>query len=372
MQIHIGSKHLTADVAVALDTTGREHLVVVAKATWSIPEPGQRPRPLAPEPLAMADTFYGEPGVSAMRYGSDFCRFKAQCDVLFDACAHAPGGKPVRRMDVSVQVGSLHKQVRVHGPRSWSRYLGVTVLGDGEPFTQMPLHHGHAYGGTRWYDKGDQKLCEAHLPNPAGLGFAGPKTADQMHHQPAPNLENPKKAVSKPDGKYAPHALSALGRHWSPRRELAGTYDDKWREEVFPLLPADFDEGYHQVAPVDQRIAYPQGGERVVLQGLLPAFQVLSFPLPQLPLHVHARRQDDSTSSEPMRVDTLFFEPEASRFSAVWRASMPLKRRLQEFQSVTVTAWDRTVWLSRQTKAGCPGCGPGPALEQPPLPQEVL
>jgi hypothetical protein len=363
MQIHIGSKHLTADVAVALDTTGREHLVVVAKATWSIPEPGQRPRPLAPEPLAMADTFYGEPGVSAMRYGSDFCRFKAQCDVLFDACAHAPGGKPVRRMDVSVQVGSLHKQVRVHGPRSWSRYLGVTVLGDGEPFTQMPLHHGHAYGGTRWYDKGDQKLCEAHLPNPAGLGFAGPKTADQMHHQPAPNLENPKKAVSKPDGKYAPHALSALGRHWSPRRELAGTYDDKWREEVFPLLPADFDEGYHQVAPVDQRIAYPQGGERVQLHNFLRGIEHLNFQLPKLSLFMEIQRTDDRIEPLMPHVDTLFFETEQRRFSAVWRAAVPIQRRIQEFKALGLSPVQARPLTARHTTRHCPGCAAPAAFE---------
>jgi hypothetical protein len=71
VQIHVGSKHLAADVAVALDVMGREHLVIVAKATWSIPAPGPRPRPLEPEPLALTDVFYGQPGESALRYGSD-------------------------------------------------------------------------------------------------------------------------------------------------------------------------------------------------------------------------------------------------------------------------------------------------------------
>jgi hypothetical protein len=308
MQIHIGSKHLVADMAVALDVSGREHLVVVAKATWSIPEPGQRPRPLKPEPLVMSDQFYGEPGESALRYGSDFARFKPQCDVIFDACAHAPGGKPVKQMEVSVQVGSMKKTVRVHGPRKWQRTLGVTRMGETEPFTRMPLHYGYAFGGKRGYEKDEQTLAEACLHNPSGIGYAGSKTASQMHGAPAPSLEDPKKAVSKPDGSYIPCALSPLARHWSPRRELGGTYDEKWREGVFPLLPADFDEAYHQVAPVDQRLAYPSGGEEIMLKGVMSAFNVISFRLPQFPLHLHALRKDESSISALMYVDTLFFE----------------------------------------------------------------
>ena len=82
MQLHIGSKHLAAGISVQLDVSGREHLVVVAKATWSLPAPGQRPRPLPPQPLAMADQYFGDPGESAMRYGADVLRFKPRCDVI--------------------------------------------------------------------------------------------------------------------------------------------------------------------------------------------------------------------------------------------------------------------------------------------------
>ncbi len=216
MQIHIGAKHLIADISVALDVSGREHLVVVAKATWRIPEPGQRPRPLPPEPLVMSDLFYGEPGESALRYGSDFARFKPRCDVIFDACAHAPDGQPVKQMDVSVQVGSMTKTLRVHGPRRWQRTLGLTQLSEPEPFTRMPLHYGLAYGGTRWYGEGDEKLCEALLANPAGLGYAGRKTVAQMDGEPAPCLEDPKRPVRKPGGDYAPIALSAVPSNCPP------------------------------------------------------------------------------------------------------------------------------------------------------------
>jgi hypothetical protein len=136
MQLHVGSKHLVADVAVALDVHGREHLVVVAKGTWSIPQPGQRPRPLPPQALVMADEFYGEPGVSPLRCGSDFARFKPRCDVIFDACAHAPQGSDGGEVSVITarwQVGAAQKLARVCGPRSWTRTLGVARLGAPQP-----------------------------------------------------------------------------------------------------------------------------------------------------------------------------------------------------------------------------------------------
>jgi hypothetical protein len=361
MQIHLGSKHLVADVAVALDVTGREHLVIVAKASWRIPEPGQRPRPIQPQPLVMADEFYGEPGESAMRYGSDFARFKPKCDVLFDACAHAPEGKAVKQMDVEVQVGAMKKRVRVHGPRKWQRILGLTQMGEAEPFTRMPLHYGYAFGGTRWYDKGlgknKQRLAEAHLANPSGLGYAGSKTADQMHDEPAPSLEKPGKAVGSPGAKLEPWALSAVARHWSPRRELAGTYDEAWQRDVFPLLPADFNEAYHQCSPLDQQIPHLQGGEEVTLLGLLPGRAELRFTLPQLKLYAHVRRSQGATESRVLAPDTLFFETEAHRFSAVMRATYPLHRHMQEFESITVNSLDPERWRERQAQSNCVGCG---------------
>lgn len=356
MQIHVDSKHLVADVAVALDPAGHEHMVVVAKATWNIPAPGQRPRPLKPQPLVMADEFYGEPGESALRYGSDFARFKARCDVIFNASAHVAGGKPVKQMDVAVQVGAMKKQVRVSGSRRWFRLLGISTLSPSEPFVCMPLHYGFAYGGSRWFDKGADRLCEAHLPNPVGLGFAGRKTVSQIDNEPAPCLEDPSKPVKSPDGQYQPHALSAVARHWSPRRELAGTYDQQWREEVFPLLPGDFDEAHHQVAPKDQQIDYPKGGELVVLRGVLPQCPSLSFTLPLYPLFAHAKYVDDSLVSEPMKVDTLYFDTEAGTMNAVWRASMPLRRRLQDFKAVAVSGKDQRAWHAQQARASCAGC----------------
>ena len=363
MEVVVGSKRLAGGAIVALDVSGREHLVLVAKATWSIPGPGERPRPLPPQPLAMADVFVDEPGKSAMLYGTDYARFKPRCDVLFNASAHAPAGQPVQDLLVAWQVGPLKKGLRVVGPRTWRKRLGLVSLTKPEPFTQMPLHYGLAFGGSRTYRKGRgddaQTLTEAHLANPEGIGWFGKHTAGEVDEAAAPNLEAIDDPIMRPDGKHQPAAFSAVARHWEPRKQYAGTYDEAWQKDVFPFLPEDFDERFHQCAPEDQQMDYPKGGEPVTLRNRMAERDYVQFNLPAFDtMQFRVLRKDYSTEMPQPVVDTLYFEPDEGRFSAVWRASVPIRRRLQEFSTVAIGPVDPAWWEAVQSgrDGECQGC----------------
>ena len=361
MEIVIGSRHLAVDVSCAFDVDGREHLLVVAKASWQIPEAGQRARPLAPQPIALADIFAGEPGESAMLYGADLARFKPRCDVLFNASAHAPDGEPVTELSAGWQVGPLRKGLRVHGARSWRSRLGIVTPGPAAPFQSMPLHFGHAFGGTRARKPGrnGEALADALLANPSGIGWFGRHAADAPEGHSVPNLEALDDPVRKPNGKQAPVAFSAIARHWQPRPGFAGTYDEAWQKEVFPFLPEDFDEQFNQCAPADQQMAYPAGGEQVVLHNMMAGRPDVRFRLPRLDnFQVRILRADYSTEAPAAPADTLYFEPDAGRFSVVWRASVPVRRRLQEFVTVAVGPVSAQWWREKSLGADdCAGCG---------------
>lgn len=366
MEVVIGSRHLAADLAVALDVAGREHLVIVAKATWRIPEAGQRPVPLPPQPLVHADEYYGDPGLSAMRYGADFARFKPRCDLLFDACAHPPDGAPVSELIVAWRVGATQKALRVHGPRTWVKRRGGYAASPALPFSKQPLHYGLAFGGSRAYMENGQAGTEALLANPAGIGWAGRYTAPYLEGLPAPSLEAIDNAVSSPTGKHAPIAFSAVGRHWHPRASFAGTYDEHWKNEIFPFLPPDFDERFHLCAPEDQQIDYPQGGEPVILRHMLENRPDVRFSLPAFDtLKIRVLRTDYTQESPSPVVDTLFFEPEAGRFSAVWRASLPIRRRIQEFDTIAIGPVDPKWWdAKRLGTSGCVNCNDDDAVQE--------
>ncbi|MCL2875048.1 MAG: DUF2169 domain-containing protein [Betaproteobacteria bacterium] len=328
------------DAFTAYDVSGYEHLVTIVKATWQIPTGDHPPYPIIPPPpFCIADEFHGEAGLSPMRYGSDYFRFKSRCDVLFDSVAHAPDGKPVPRLDVSVQVGNWRKKLRVHGDRKWQHGLVGLTPGEAEPFVSIPLHFGRAFGGSREY--GNDKRCESLLSNPSGIGWGGPHTWHKLKGEPVPNLEYPNDPILDPQGGHRPAALSAVPGHWDPRRRYTGTYDDAWRRDRSPLLPDDFDERFYQSAPEDQQLSYPHGGEQVVLRNLLARAEEVSFKLPPLAgIKLHVTRNDDSVQTLDAYPDTLFFETESNRFSVIWRASALLRRNLIEVDEIELDAPD--------------------------------
>lgn len=376
MQVTVGSPHLAVSKFVSSDVAGRDHLVIVTKATWSFPMPGERPRPLAPLPFVDADEYLGEPGLSPMRYGSDDALFKPRCDVIFDACAHSPPGEPVTEQVVAWSIGGLSKSVKVTGHRRWSRRLGVWTLSAPQPFEQMPLHYDKAYGGTLTYRLRDKTLADCLSTNPVGTGFAKRRTLAQLDGAAAPCLEALDDPIRSPGGQHRPMAFGPIGRHWLPRRSFSGTYDESWRRNVFPFLPEDFDERFHQCAPPDQQMEYPTGGEAVVLHNMSSTFvngtSVLRFKLPSFDgLAVRVLRKDYSHETLRPVVDTLFFEPDAptaddaparrGRFTAVWRCRTAIRRRIQEFDTVAVGPVDPAWWAAKtsgQFGGGCSTCGP--------------
>lgn len=360
MQVVNGSHLLRSEVFPATDVRGQEHLVVVIKGTWSLPGPGQRPRPMQALPLAFADEHYGDAGTSAVRCAADLVRFKPQCDIVFDACAHSPDGQPVSTLGVHAQVGNWRKQIKVWGQRSWKQTLKGVEPSEPQPFVSMPLHLGMAFGATRTHTKRREIEIEAYDLNPVGIGWAGPNTLRQIGGQPMACLEDFKDPIVRPDGKHRPFGLNAIGANVPERSQYVGTYDEAWRKDVFPYLPEDFDERFFQCAPLDQRVDYLKGGEEVLLTHMVQGQPHLQFKLPELSdLQVRILRKDYSLEVPAVHADTLFFETEAERFSVVCRTSVPIRRRIQEFNTITIGPVDEQWWRARSLgldENGCAGC----------------
>ena len=128
---------------------GRELLIIVVKATYTIPahgEPLQRAERQVP--LVTADQFSGEPGQSAPLFETDFAHHKPACDVLLIGSAYAPQGEPVGRVPVGLRIGSMAKRFCVVGPRVWYKsMLGIKATSP-QPFTALPISYDVAFGGT--------------------------------------------------------------------------------------------------------------------------------------------------------------------------------------------------------------------------------
>ena len=346
----INATRMTAGYNMGLEPSGRELLVVVIKGTFVLPKPGEQVR-LADEqlPLIMADTFSGEPGFSAPVQEIDFAPRKHRCDVLLTGHARAPAGKQVSRMRAGLRVGPMEKVFDVVGDRVWQ--AGLTGITASAPlhFIEMPVSYDRAFGGADRYSEVESEH-DAYLPNPVGRGWHKHLKNAWVDGSPLPNIEAIGGGVSFPSDKCTPVALGPLGRGWPQRARYAGTYDDAWLADVFPFLPADFDERYYQAAPEDQQVPVPKAPMDVVLTGFT-ADGTRQFTLPHFDAPVHVFPKRGEREDYVATLDTIVFELDLERLTMSWRVARPLKKSMHEIAQVLVGKKGRDWWQQREQVA---------------------
>jgi hypothetical protein len=339
---------MVAGYTMGMEPSGRELLVAVVKGTFHLPgESGSATRLHEQQmPLVMADTFTGEPGFSAPYHEVDFAPRKRRCDVLLQGSAYAPQGRPSQRVPVGIRIGDWSKSFAVVGDRHWQASFGSISSSEPAPFIAKRISYDCAYGGVETRDQNTAGQ-EAYMRNPVGKGFHRQLKSDFADGCPLPNTEELNRAVDRPDGEFAPMAFGPVGRGWMPRIRHAGTYDQNWLDNVFPFLPADFDDGYYQAAPDDQQINYPQGGEEVVLVNLSPAGRLsFNLPLVQVPIVFFGVKGPHHETMAAL--DTIAIFPDDGVFTLTWRASLPLKKNMFEVRQLLAGRMPRAWWRARE------------------------
>ncbi len=357
MQIINGTDY-EADLIQSIDKHGKKFAVIIVKGTFAFPAESGQVLQIAEQqvPIIAADAFEGEPGLSNPYFESEYVGYKARCDIVVKATAHAPEGKAVRKLQAGFQFADLKKTVQVVGDRVWK--LGFFGLRRSwpKPFTTMPVTYARAFGGT-WYGRRKDGAGVSYLRNPVGSGFGRWWYFFRMLGKPLPNLEQPGKPVRWKGGNYKPWSFGPIGRSWDPRRKYGGTYDKKWLKNTFPLLPADFDERYFQCVPENQQTTYPQGGEEVRLTNLHPQWPEFRFNLPAVDLPMSVQMTNYRNHLLKPVVDTITIDADAHNVTIVWRSRQPIKRSLREIESIVIgDPNDERVKAALGNDDGC-GCG---------------
>lgn len=190
-----------------IDQYDQEFHVIVMRATFDITSDLNLMPADEQAPLVVADQYFGEMNKGSVRQESDLAHYKPNCDVIINAAAYAPGGKPASSFNVGISISErseqiiLEKTLTVTGPRHWYENDKHWQLGEPEPISSLPLRYEYAYGGECRVEKDDpaaEKLNSEYLltqeqraehpagpdqapaahtaceTNPIGMGFTEP------------------------------------------------------------------------------------------------------------------------------------------------------------------------------------------------------
>ena len=311
--------------AVVLDKRGAETLIVALKATYAISDDGGLTVAEEQAPIKPGDEFRGEPDASSIAFESELGPPKLATDVFLRGSATAPR-RGTTYVEVGFRVGPVQERAVVFGNRRWSNSMGRPSASAPEPFDTVPLTWENAFGGTDLSPTNPKH--HGHEPqNPVGRGFRAKHTNAPWENELLPNIEHPLALISGPGDGGAPVGFGPIGRNWDPRVRFAGTYDQKWMEERAPLLPADFDERFHNAGPAPLLVpGYLKGGEPVEVTGCTRKGW-LGFSLPRLELECPVLV--DGTLHEPeMNLNSVTVDTELMQVLLLWKAQLNVHGKL--------------------------------------------
>jgi len=258
-------------------------------------------------------------------------------EVICLGAAHAPGGRAVEQMTVSLQVGTVQRELLVSGDRSWQGNDGTAIITAPMPFIRMPLAWSRAFGGRAdVHIDPDTTIEVAHPLNPFGRGFnpyPAAKSAGEMLECPKsfpqvigprllPNVEDPAHPVVGWDDEPEPSGWATVpltsGMQALRTLELPPGCDPHQETKTPVVVPLDFlaqprlkDGAYHRAATC-WIIDLPTRGTVVVMEGMTPEGRA-SFSLPTLDVFVdYVVGQREGTRL--LRPQVLVLLPEERRF----------------------------------------------------------
>ena len=95
---------------------GQYFYTQVVKATFSLPASETEKIEVASEQLPFfGSDEYDDSITGPVKFESDLVLFKPRSDIALVGSAHAPEGKPVAELDVSMKVGEVGKKIKVFG-----------------------------------------------------------------------------------------------------------------------------------------------------------------------------------------------------------------------------------------------------------------
>lgn len=309
----VNTTPFAAERGVLLNGKAEQLWVVLIKGTFEYALNGHMDLAATQEPVAQSPSYIGEIGASTLLRDPEMVMDHPGTAVTLYGTATAPDGKPRPTFDVGLSINAVQRRVRVFGNRYWKRGWRGLRPSAPQPMTEMPLRYERAYGGFH------ATTGEQYPENPIGVGFYTRRA--EAIEQALPNLEDPQSLLTRWDQRPAPACLAAIPSSWSPRRERAGTADERWQRERAPLWPEDLQPIYFNAAPAAQQVGTRlRGGEQVQLENI-GGHPRVQFALPRVMFDVRAKLASGQLAMS-VNLDRVIIEADRRQVIMVWRSTL--------------------------------------------------
>lgn len=212
---------------------------------------------------------------------------------------------PVNKLDVSVSVGHISKELSIFGNRIWTE----SGIGQAQVFNKIAINYTNAFGG-RDYAK-----------NPLGKGYY----PDNSPGRPLPNIELSQQLIVAKNDTPEIAGFEPYLPTW-PQRNFSGNFDTttsivKLEDEVLPI--------HLNSAPSDQRFSgFFYGDEKIEIKNMHPKRPVINSALPELRFRAFAVQKNTNSSDTFVEMvtqaDTLWLLPNMECGILVFRATCPI------------------------------------------------
>lgn len=322
------------------DLTGNEMGVLIVKGSYHIDE-AQRCERFCTEnsEIILTDLFHGEVNTSPIKQESDLTPLKPKTDITFNAYARSPDETPLENWPVSFTVkDKLSSSFHVFGERHWESKGNAKTknweLSPIKAISELPLTYTFAYGGT--INISEDK-SSSHAYNPIGRGLLSDYALEQEMVVPAPQIGLLNElSCPEPNTNLTVCGCGPLTKSFSPRLELAGTFDDIWLRERHPLMPLDFKTSYWNGAPSAlQASNYLIGDETIELVGIRHEPRTYSFVLPGLIVDcIVSRYNSVKTEKHTLILDTVHCDISSKAEEDHW-VSLTWRLNLENPEDIT-------------------------------------
>lgn len=240
---------------------------------------------------------------------------KVNPEFLVSGKAYSNFSKDKTKVDLTVRVNDLVRQLRVFGERE---YIDKKITNPKE-FKEIPLTWANSYGG------------EGFENNPMGKGYI--KKNDEQSNEPIilPNIENPNHLIVELRDEYKSYNFGPQSMVWPVRFGKVGTYSEEWKKRDFPGFFSDMDPTMFNAAQDDQIFknldCFPNNTnfsvinmhpEKEVWKGIIPAWSGRCLvKLQKTPDH------EAEVIDVSLKLKTLWLVPHLEKYILIFQESIP-------------------------------------------------